>query len=158
MEDMTLEMGFEPRLAGERTGSEESSLPAASGRGPRRGRILVMDDDRQLRDMLRRQLAVFGFEVQAFADGREAAEAYARAQECGKAFDAVILDLVVNGGWGGERTLAEIRKVDAAVKAMVCSGSMAGPAETYRQQGFCAVLGKPYSLGDLRLKLEEMLS
>jgi DNA-binding NtrC family response regulator len=158
MEDMTLEMGFEPRLPRENTGTEESSFPAASGRGPRRGRILVMDDDRQVRDMLRRQLAVFGFEVEVFADGRDAAEAYLRARDGGMPYDAVILDLVVNGGWGGERTLAEIRKVDAAVKAMVCSGAMSRPAEAYRQQGFSAVLEKPYSLGDLRLQLEEMLS
>lgn len=158
MEDVTLEMGFEPCSTSGIPGAGESTLRAAPGRGPRRGRILVMDDDRLMREMLRRQLAVFGFEVETFVDGREAVESYLRARDGGKPFDAVILDLVVDGDWGGERTLAELQRVAPGVKAMVCSGSLAKPAESYRRQGFSAVLGKPYSLTDLRLKLEEMLA
>ena len=158
MEDMTLEMGFEPRVACEKTDSDELSLPAASGRGPRRGRILVMDDDRQLRDMLRRQLAVFGFEVELVAEGREAVAAYAKARGDGKPFDMVVLDLLVDGGWGGERTLAELRGLDPGVKAMVCSGSLSGPPDVYSRQGFGAVLAKPYSLEELRRKVESSLS
>lgn len=152
MEDVTLEMGLELSPA-----AKEPSLRAAPGRGPRRGLILVMDDDRLVRKMLRRQLAVFGFEVETFADGREAVEAHVRARDGGRPFDVVILYLMVDGGWGGERALAELKKVDPGVKAMVCSGSLARPAASYGEQGFSAVLCKPCSLEDLRRRLEEML-
>ena len=136
----------------------ESSLRAAPGRGPRRGRILVMDDNQMVREMMRRQLAVFGFEVELAAEGQEAVAAYAKARGGGKPFDMVVLDLLVDGGWGGEQTLAELRRLDPGVKAMVCSGSLNAPVDTYVRQGFGSVLGKPYTLAELRLKLEEILS
>jgi len=138
--------------------SSESSLRAAPGRGPRRGRILVMDDNLMVLDTMRRQLAVFGYEVEIAAEGREAVAAYAKARAEGKPFDMVILDLHVDGGWGGEQTLVELRKLDLGVKAMVCSGLLNATDEAYARQGFGSVLGKPYTLGELRLKLEKMLS
>ena len=48
--------------------------------------------------------------------------------------------------------------LDPGVRAMVCSGSLAGSLETYRRQGFSAVLAKPYSLVELRRKVETTLS
>ena len=136
----------------------ESSLRAAPGRGPRRGRILVMDDNQLVREMMRRQLAVFGFEVELVAEGREAVAAYAKARGDGKPFDMVVLDLLVDGGWGGEQALAELRKLDPGVKAMVCSGLLSRSVEAYKRQGFGSVLAKPYTLCDLRMKLDELLS
>ena len=136
----------------------ESSLRAAPGRGPRRGRILVMDDSRMVCETMRRQLVIFGFEVATAGDGQEAVAAYQQARRDGRPFDLVILDLLVDGGWGGERTLAELRGLDPGVKAMVCSGSLSGPPDAYSRQGFGAVLAKPYSLEDLRRKVETTLS
>jgi CheY-like chemotaxis protein len=138
-------------------GSEESAHPAASGRGPRRGRILVMDDERMIRETMRRQLAIFGYEVVAVADGREAVAAFRLAREAGQPFDAVILDLVVPTGWGGEQTLSELLKLDPGVKALVCSGSMAGTVRDYERKGFCGVLGKPYAMGELRVMVQAAL-
>lgn len=139
------------------TGSGESAHPAAPGRGPRRGRILVMDDERQVREIMHRQLAICGYEVVAAADGREAVAAYRQAREAGQPFDAVILDLMVPDGWGGERTLSELRRLDPGVKALLCSGSLSGPREDYEKKGFSGVLGKPYALGALRTVVEAML-
>jgi CheY-like chemotaxis protein len=117
-----------------------------------------MDDNQMVREMMRRQLAVFGFEVELAVEGREAVAVYAKASGDGKPFDMVVLDLLVDDGWGGEQALAELRKLDPGVKAMVCSGSLNAPVEAYVRQGFGTVLGKPYTLAELRLKLEEMLS
>jgi len=156
--DLTIGPTLTTCSSGGAPGAGESSLRAAPGRGPRLGRVLVMDDEQLMREMLRRHLAVFGYETEAFADGRAAVDAYARAREEGRLFDAVILDWFVNGGWGGERTMAELLALDPGVKVMVCSGSLSGPDEGYLRQGFRAVLGKPYTLGELRLKLESMLA
>ena len=40
----------------------------------------------------------------------------------------------------------------ARVKALVCSGSLEGPEAHYEKKGFSGVIGKPYSLDDLRGK------
>lgn len=134
--------------------TDESAYPAASGRGPRRGRILIMDDDRLVRETMRRQLAICGYEVVTSVDGQEAVQAYLDARTAGRPFDAVILDLMVGTGWGGEQTLQALLKVDPAVKALVCSGTLAASETEYMQKGFRAVIGKPYTLGELRVKVE----
>lgn len=153
--DLELRVGSRP----ERTDaySEESSHLAAPGRGPRRGRVLVMDDDRMVRETMRRQLVICGFEVVASANGEGAVSAYRQAQQDGQPFDAVILDLLVENGWGGEQTLIELLKLDPGVKALVCSGTLEGPKAHYVQKGFRGVLGKPYSLACLRGELESVI-
>ena len=110
-----------------------------------------------VRETMRRQLVVFGFEVAVSANGQAAVEAYEQARRDGTPFDMVVLDRLVDGGWGGERTLAELRKLDPGVKAMLWCGSLDAPSEAYVRQGFGAVLGKPYSLEELRLKVEKIL-
>lgn len=137
--------------------SEESAHLAAPGRGPRRGRILIMDDDRLVRETMRRQLAICGYEVTAAEHGEEAVSAYRQAREEGRPFDVVILDLMVPTGWGGEQTLVELLKLDPGVKALVCSGTLEGPKAHYEKKGFRGVLGKPYSLADLRGEVETVL-
>ncbi|HWR98225.1 MAG TPA: response regulator [Candidatus Methanoperedens sp.] len=116
-----------------------------------------MDDDLMIQKTMGRQLAVFGYEVVAAGEGREAVTAYAQAREAGKPFDAVILDLMVRDGWGGEQTLSELMRLDPQVRAILCSGTLAAPAAEYERKGFRGVLDKPYSLGQLRVKLEAML-
>lgn len=135
----------------------ESALRAAPGRGPRRGRILVMDDHPMVRETMRRQLVVFGFEVELAADGEAAVAAYERARVEGRPFDLVVLDRLVEGGWGGERTLVELRRLDSGVRGLLSCAALDARPEAYLRQGFGAVLEKPYSLAELGLKLDEVL-
>jgi len=116
-----------------------------------------MDDDRMVRETMLRQLTVCGYEVAAAVHGEDALCAYRQALEAGKPFDAVILDLQVETGWGGEQTLAELLRLDPGVKALVCSGSLEGPKTHYENKGFRGVLGKPYSLTELRGQVESLL-
>ena len=153
----TVGLDLEPRSGSRSEQTEESAQLAAPGRGPRRGRILIMDDERMVREVMYRQLAICGYEVTAAVHGEDAVNAYSQAQEAGRPFDAVILDLQVANGWGGERTLAELLRLDPAVKALVCSGTLAGPKERYSQRGFRGVISKPYTLADLRGELEAVL-
>ena len=153
----TVGLNLEPRSDSRSEQTEESAHIAAPGRGPRRGRILIMDDDRMVRETMRRQLAICGYEVTAAVHGEDALSAYLQAREEGRPFDAVILDLMVPTGWGGEQTLDELLRLDPEVKALVCSGSLEGPKAHYEKKGFRGVLGKPYSLSDLRGMLEAVL-
>ena len=153
----TVGLNLDPHFGSGDEQTDESSHLAASGRGPRRGRVLVMDDDRQVRETMHRQLAICGYEVTATAHGEEAVSAYQQARLARRPFDAVILDLMVDGGWGGEQTLAELLRLDPGVKALVCSGSLSGPAAEYERKGFRGVLRKPYAIGDLRGAIEAAL-
>jgi len=70
---------------------------------------------------------------------------------------SLILDLLVPAGWGGEQTLVELLRLDPEVKALVCSGTLREPRAYYERQGFRGVLGKPYSLTELRGQVEALI-
>ena len=75
---------------------------------------------------------------------------YENAMERNEKFDAVIMDLTVPGGWGGKETIARLREIDPAVKAIVSSGYSNDPIMArYRDYGFIAVLEKPYRITEL---------
>ena len=40
------------------------------------------------------------------------------------------------------------------MKALVCSGTLAGPRGHYEKKGFRGVVGKPYTMAELRGELE----
>jgi two-component system response regulator MprA len=65
-------------------------------------RVLVVDDDRRLRDMLRRALESAGYEVDSAEDG-----GHALAAISGRTFDLVVLDVLMPGvdGLGVARRL-----------------------------------------------------
>jgi two-component system, OmpR family, response regulator MprA len=68
------------------------------------GRVLVVDDDRRLRDMLRRALESAGYEVDTAEDGGRALAAIS-----GRTFDLVVLDVLMPGvdGLGVARRLRQ---------------------------------------------------
>jgi two-component system cell cycle sensor histidine kinase/response regulator CckA len=125
----------------------------------RTGRVLVMDDERVIRDIAGQLLTALGHTAELASQGAEAIAKYQEAQRSGRPFDIVILDLTVRDGMGGAETFRELLQLDPAVKAVVSSGYstdeiMAG----YREQGFKAVLRKPYHVEELRSVLNELLS
>ena len=116
--------------------------PPSSGTG----RVLVMDDDEPVRRVAGRMLERLGYEVELAVDGEEAVAAYKRALSEGRRFDAVILDLTVPGGVGGERALLELRALDPDVNALVSSGYATDPVIAHHDEyGFRGVVTKPYS-------------
>lgn len=126
--------------------------------GKGQGRILVMDDEPSLRDLLLRILNISGYEAVVTADGTEAVEAYQQALASGAAFDAVILDLTVAGGMGGRETLEKLRAIDPQVVAIVSSGYSKDPVmANYRSYGFAGVACKPYTVQDLQAELHRVL-
>ena len=124
--------------------------PAAPALHPRRGRILVMDDETSLRDMVRAALAGLGYAAATADRGQTALALYRAALIEGRPFDAVLLDLTVRGGMGGLETLTALRALDPNVTAIVMSGYANEPAlRDYAQHGFRAALAKPFDLEQL---------
>jgi PAS domain S-box-containing protein len=121
-------------------------------------RILLMDDEEQLRILCEQMLTHLGYEVESVADGHAAIGAYRQAMENKNPFGMVILDLTVKSGMGGKNTLRELRRLDPDVLAVVSSGYDEDPVMTDPQRfGFATVLPKPYALKELTAVLETIL-
>jgi PAS domain S-box-containing protein len=86
------------------------------------GKILVMDDEQMVREVAGEMIIQMGYEVEYASDGREAVDRYTRALEEGKPFDAVMVDLTVPGGMGGEEAQKKLMEIDPAVRSIVSSG------------------------------------
>jgi len=125
---------------------------------PGKGRVLVMDDEPFVREVLGRMLRALGYSAEVSADGAAAVDAYRCGIESGQPFDAVILDLTVPGGIGGAKALELLRVLDPAVKAIVSSGYSDDPVMgRYREHGFCGVLAKPFQVAGLGAVLRDVL-
>ena len=115
------------------------------------GKILVLDDEEDLREVVGLWLKRMGHEVELVAEGGKAAEIYGEAKRQGRPFDAVILDLTVKDGLGGREVLEALLKIDPGVKAIVMSGYANDPALLEpNRYGFKGVLTKPFDSDALR--------
>jgi len=122
-----------------------------------RGRILVMDDERSIRQMVEDALTHFGYNVTAVQDGQAAIDVFSAALTKGDTFDAILLDLTVPGGMGGKDTIQHLRRLDPHVKAIVTSGYSDDPIMSdFQAYGFQDILVKPYKITDLAKTLEAL--
>jgi PAS domain S-box-containing protein len=123
-----------------------------------RGRILVMDDEEMIRDLLHNGLSEVGYEIELAADGTEAIEKYAEAEKSGEQFDAVILDLTIPGGMGGKETIKKLLKIDPNVKAIASSGYANDRVmANFKKYGFSGVITKPYRVAELEKILRNLV-
>jgi PAS domain S-box-containing protein len=124
-----------------------------------KGRILVMDDEDMIREIAGEMLSQIGYKVEFAGDGREAVELYKEAEESGKSFDVVLMDLTIPGGMGGKEAIKRLLEIDPEVKAIVSSGYSNDPImSNYRQHGFRDVVSKPYSMEDLAETIHRVLN
>ncbi len=122
-------------------------------------RVLVMDDEELVRGTADMMLRHLGYDVVCVEDADAAAAEYRRALDAGHPFDAVILDLTVPGGRGGLEAIAQLRKIDPDVVAVVSSGYSTDPVLSQPERhGFAAVVVKPYKLEALSNALRRAVS
>ncbi len=122
------------------------------------GKVLVMDDDENIREILCRMLGRLGYEADSAIDGSQAIEKFVKEKESGRQFDVVILDLTVPGGMGGKETIENLLRIDPQVKAIVSSGYSDDPImANFKNYGFSAVIAKPYKVVDLSKILQRVI-
>jgi len=114
------------------------------------GRILFMDDDETISSLTATMLTSLEYKHDLAKNGDEAITLYKRYLNIGRPYDAVVLDITVVGGMGGEECFRELKKLDPEVRAIVCSGyDNDDMARRYLDMGFCGYLTKPYRVTDL---------
>jgi PAS domain S-box-containing protein len=121
-------------------------------------RVLVMDDEADVRMLALRMLERLGASAKGVEDGAAAIRAFSEARAGGRPFDVVIMDLTVTGGTGGKEATAALLAIDPAARVVVSSGYSNDPIMgNFREFGFKAVLAKPYTLAEMRAVLDGIL-
>jgi two-component system cell cycle sensor histidine kinase/response regulator CckA len=122
------------------------------------GKILVMDDEEAIREVIGQMLTTIGYDVDFTSNGTEAIEKYMEAKRKNRSFDLVIMDMTIRGGMGGKNTIKELLQIDPEVKAIVASGYSKDPVMAYfREYGFKGVIKKPFSIAELSNIIHEVI-
>jgi len=130
----------------------------APGTLQRLGRVLVMDDERAVREAIVLMLSMLNYDAIEARNGEEAITLYTQAQGTSRPIDALIVDLRISDGLDGEETVKRLTAIDPRLKAIVTSGHPDHPAmQDYLRYGFGARLLKPIAMSDLKSLLSRML-
>jgi len=127
------------------------TAPAAS---PRRGRVLLVEDNPTVAATATALLRALGAETSHAADGLEALQRVASAES----FDLVLLDLVMPR-MGGREALTEIRRLRPSLPIVLMSGyNEDADLDVLLARGeVAAFLPKPFRLTDMREMLARVL-
>lgn len=123
-----------------------------------RGRVLLMDDDDQLREAAGRALGLLGYDLLFAHNGEEAIEIYQYEREAGRSLVATILDLTVPGGMGAIESARMLLALDPQAKLIISTGYSQSPIlANFRTYGFECMILKPYTMEELGRTIRRVL-
>lgn len=138
------------------TGTEEVPEPTMTVPKLEAGqRILLVEDQPEVRGHVERLLTRMGYVVTAATDGKEALSLMSGGQD----FDLLFTDVILPGGMNGQQLADEVRKIDPNTKVLFTSGY---PAFAFEHLGLdemdnLRLLRKPYRSIDLKAALADVL-
>lgn len=122
-------------------------------------KILIMDDEEMIREVVGDMLIHMGYKVDFAEDGVEACRKYRESMERQEKFDVAIMDLTIPGGMGGKQAVKEILKIDPKAKIVVSSGYSNDPVMAdYKSYGFSGVIVKPFKMKELISLMQEFFT
>lgn len=143
-------------IASEKLSTENAETKSVAVAG--KEKILVMDDEIIIRQVACEILGYLGYRAEACCDGNEAIDIYSQALQAGDPFDAVIMDLTIPGGMGGQQAIRRLLELDPHAKAIVSSGYSNDPIIAYyNEYGFKAYVVKPYRVEEFQETLWSVL-
>lgn len=122
-------------------------------------RILIMDDELYIRELLTDMMEMLGHESVTTSNGEEAIDAYRCAMDSGNPFALCIMDLTIPAGMGGREAIAGILELDPEARSIVASGySEENVLANYGRFGFTTLLQKPFRFDELKIAIEKAVS
>lgn len=116
--------------------------------------ILLIDDEKVVRDLGKEVLESYGYKVILASDGIEAISIYERQKD---GIDLIILDMIMPR-MGGIETFGQLQAIDPAVKIIVSSGySLDGHYQTVLTKGAKGFIQKPYKIDNLTRMVRQVL-
>ena len=117
--------------------------------------VLIVEDDKELREMLKISLQRRGFAVQEAENGKEAISHFKPSLT-----DLVVTDLIMPEE-DGLKVVIKLRELKPAIKIIAISGGgKVGPGSYLnlaKALGADAIYSKPFSVNDLVAKIEQLL-
>ncbi|MGM0608026.1 MAG: hybrid sensor histidine kinase/response regulator [Candidatus Muiribacteriota bacterium] len=111
-----------------------------------RNKVLVMDDDYDIREVLSMMLNEMDYEVEFASKGEEVIEKIKDK----KTYSFIMLDLTIKNGMGGLETIKTIRELGLKSSVIVSSGySRKNITQNFRDYGFDDILTKPFTVEEL---------
>src|SRR5512143_2081364 len=136
-----------------RRSGEKAPAPKAEGiRNQEQIRVLVVDDDGDMRDTLRDILQMKGYDAVSAPDGVEGLALFRSG-----GFDLVVSDYHMTSMHGPEM-FREIRKIDAKVPLIIAFGGSREEEDIAREAGACVVLRKPFEIDALDTAIKKALA
>lgn len=127
---------------------EHISLENLLGKGET---ILIVDDEKEQRDILGNVLGRLGYKAQTVGCGEKAIEFIKE-----NSADLVVLDMVMAPGINGYQTLKAIRDINPEQKAVITSGQLNHPDRGKTEAlGVGKYLGKPLTLSQLAKTIKD---
>lgn len=121
-----------------------------------KSKILVVDDNPALLEMLKESLEEHGYDVVFTYDGKEATKLFTQFEP-----DVVLTDIVMPGVDGIE-LLISLRNINKDIKIMAMSGGNKGHAETYlhmaEKLGANKIITKPFEISELLRHLDALVA
>ncbi len=128
---------------------EKGRMIATDNKADKKSKILIMDDDDFILDILTEMLDLLGHTAVAATEGDEALRIIESSYKKGEIFAACILDLAIPGGKGGLDIVKEIRSISEKTEIIALSGYTENPVIEFPEKyGFSGSLRKPFKLDE----------
>lgn len=118
--------------------------------------VLIVEDDKELREMLKMSLLRSGFTVLEAGNGKEAIAHFKPSLT-----DLVVTDLIMPEE-DGLKVVIKLRELKPSIKIIAISGGgKVGPGSYLnlaKALGADAIYSKPFSISDLTAKIEQLLN
>ena len=115
-------------------------------------RILVVEDDKMVSDVLSLVMIRFGYDVDAYIKPTDALQDY----ELNK-YKIIITDLDIPD-MNGIEFIDEIRKIDKEIPIIICSGFISKDVEDMQEKlNISYMFNKPPNIMDLNNKVKELI-
>jgi two-component system cell cycle sensor histidine kinase/response regulator CckA len=133
-------------------------LPASSKNSTKDKRILVVDDEEMIRNVLKKILEELGYKVVLAENAATAINIYKKSAKEKNYFSVLIMDLKILNSIEQNETINELRKIDPDLKAIISSSySNEQVMAKYKDSGFNGVITKPFRVNELRDLLDKII-